>query len=634
MHKSIVASLLALSAAQPALAGGRLVFMNEDDQGKRIIMAKADGSDPQALTPEGEWSLYPDISADGRFVAYSRGSDEAHLGIVVKDLTRNVLEQWTAPNGMYLHSDLSADGRYLAFSGPIGRDNAQRIGVVDLQEARVAGPVSRGVGIDVYRPTVQVLESADAAYFPALSSSGTFVVFQRNVGTSKYIVRRDLLSGDETLLTAADGYAMAPTLSSDDRYLAYTQKVDDQWELYLKDLSTNTITQLTHTAFRDYAPAFRPDGGLVYAADPSGSFQLYEIPAAAIADGSYTARALPAIGGDAYAPSISGDLDYLQSTLPAIPNPGRSSFGAISHRGLVFVAGGHTGPEHTYPPESFSDRLDIYDPATKQWHQGASLTMARHGFSLAAYNGFIYTFGGFTYSADHTPGWKSVDLVERYDIAQDRWEVVGHLPRPRSSNVVAQVGTKVYLIGGWDSTPQFANDFDGRFHDAIDVYDLLTDTASTLTTRLQAPLRRALSGVVLGNEVLLVGGIGVGGSHFELLDNVTAFNTVSEQFHELQPLPFPTFAPAAGLLNGKLFVFGGMFKTGDMAFDYVNHVYELSLSRAGKWTHTGRHLQEMKGFSQVVNLGANTLGILGGHTYVGDEDHPIPTFETFGERTP
>ena len=74
-------------------------------------------------------------------------------------------------------------------------------------------------------------------------------------------------------------------------------------------------------------------------------------------------------------------------------------------------------------------------------------------------------------------------------------------------------------------------------------------------------------------------------------------------------------------------VFGGMFKTGPMNYEYVSHIYSMNMKES-IWRHTGRYLKETKGFSQVFNLNDKTLGILGGHHYLEGMDSPVSTFET------
>ncbi len=270
----------------------------------------------------------------------------------------------------------------------------------------------------------------------------------------------------------------------------------------------------------------------------------------------------------------------------------------------------------------------VYDAQTNAWKELAPRPVKAHGYELAAYGNYIYAFGGFAYSADHLPKWKSLDQIDRYNIAENKWETIGKLLSPRSSNAVVQIDDKAYIAGGWDSTPKAPNDLEGTFLSSIEVFNFKTETVETANFQLPLPLRRALTAIEHEGKIILVGGLGQGSSHFDLLNNVTSINPVDGAVKELEPLPFATFAPAAEILNGKLYVFGGMFKTGPMNFEYVSHIYELNIALSS-WAHTGRCLNETKGFSQVYKLDEKTLGILGGHRYFEGFDSPVSTFETF-----
>src|SRR5262249_42884206 len=150
-----------------------------------------------------------------------------------------------------------------------------------------------------------------------------------------------------------------------------------------------------------------------------------------------------------------------------------------------------------------------------------------------------------------------------------------------SSHVAVRIGTKVYLIGGWDSTPKTAGDTDGRFHPEIDVFDLATSTCSTAPERLPDPLRRAFSASVVGDSVVLAGGIAQGG-HVRLLANVTRFDPARGTFTDLAALPFPTFAPALGEQQGSLYLFGGMTGSAN-DYRYVDHIYRLPPGDGAGW---------------------------------------------------
>ncbi len=69
-----------------------------------------------------------------------------------------------------------------------------------------------------------------------------------------------------------------------------------------------------------------------------------------------------------------------------------------------------------------------------------------------------------------------------------------------------------------------------------------------------------LKGLEKNGNIVLIGGLGKGLSHFELLNRVTEINFNTGFTTELQPLPYATFAPAAEIIKNKIFMFGGMFK--------------------------------------------------------------------------
>ncbi len=311
--------------------------------------------------------------------------------------------------------------------------------------------------------------------------------------------------------------------------------------------------------------------------------------------------------------------------LPDLPAPGRSSFGVARIDDKIYVVGGHQGREHTYPPESFLDRLECYDAGTGEWSILSPRPVEAHGYDVVTDGPYLYAFGGFTYSEDHNPNWKSIPDVHRYDTRTDSWEKVGDLSTPRSSNVVVQVGRKAYLMGGWDSTPTSDGDKEGNFLSSVEVLDLDTGELSLAPYSIPDPVRRAFTAVEMDGEVILLGGLGEGSTHFEMLDRVTAVNPETGESRELPPLPFPTFAPGAGQIDGTLYLFGGLIREGEQGYRYVDTVYKLEPG-ASQWEDAGVRLHENKGFPMVVGMADGSLGVLGGHSY-DDGDAPVATFE-------
>jgi hypothetical protein len=624
-HLVLWTFLAGMLGLRPATVRERLVYVVESDSGQHIGIARADGSEPALLTSGPLVHLFPAIDAPATQVAFVEGPDVRHLGVIVMNLKTLARERFAPPTGMNLRPRFSGDGRYLAFSAQVG-NAAHRIAVLDLEKERKKGPHHTDPdGTRVYEPSPEYVPDSAPCFFPVLSSDGHWLVYHRQVGESRQIVYYELRHKVSRALTELGAYCTFPALSFDDRRVAYTRGRG----IEIQDLKTGTRYALTDGSVVDHAPTFRPDGSLVFSSSRGGHYELYEVVASEVGKERPAVRPLIRGAEGYYGPCCSGPTeDFVHQELyPSLPQPPRSSFGAVLTHGRIYLAGGHKGKEHTYPPESFMANLESYDIARKSWVTLAPRPVPCHGFQLTAYKDRLYAFGGFAHSADHRPRWKSLDVVDRYDIKTDSWRAVARLPRPRSSNVVAVFGSKAYLIGGWDSTPRSSGDFEGRFLPEVDIFDMETETVSTAPYSIPKPLRRALSAVVVGDEVILVGGLGVGSTHFELLDKVTAFNPVTGKAREWTPLPFPTFAPAIARVGDELLMMGGMHKLKATDYEYLNHIFHLN-SPEGRWVHTGRYLEETKGFSQVLDMGQGELAILGGHSYDTDEqDGPVSTFE-------
>ena len=155
-----------------------------------------------------------------------------------------------------------------------------------------------------------------------------------------------------------------------------------------------------------------------------------------------------------------------------------------------------------------------------------------------------------------------------------------------------------------------------------------TETATHANFQVPAKARRAFTATTRDGDIIIGGGITQGGRHFDMLAEVWSINPQnSTQWSRLPDLPFANFAPAMINLRGDLYIFGGMKMTKD-GYEYVNHVYKLQRNKKN-WVHSGRFLNERKGFVQPV-LYQEKAALLGGHSYdyVG-RDGPVSAFELF-----
>jgi len=605
-HVSLI-SVFFFSFTPVAIAD--LVFMKESQSGKSVFLQKSEGQNTVQLnhSPD-KMAIYPDISPDGKHVAYVEGPSPQNLQLVYRNLETQEERVFSSPRpGMVLHPKFTRNGKLLFFSmpGPRGKNT---IAFLDPSKAQSLSDAT-------------VIDSTEESYFPRPSSDGNFVVYQRNLNGKKEIVIYHRIDSEKTVL--AEG--MSPALSFDEQQIAYTSKQNQSWDVFTIQRKDKTIRQITNEPTDEMAPTFQLNGNIAFASNKSGHYRLYSI------DQEIWKPLLNAStpdDADYYSPQFTGNTEFKQDIKAAFIGNPRSSFGTVFHQGRLYQCGGHQGAEHTYPPESFSDQFQVYDPTLNQWTVLPPRPVKAHGYQLAAFGKYIYAFGGFAYSEQHKPRWKSLKQIDRYDTESGTWETIGELLTPRSSNVAVTIGHRVYLAAGWDSTPRFENDRDGTFLETIEIFDLETEKTSLADFQLPSPLRRALTGIQYEGKILLIGGLGQGASHFELINHVTAIDPETGKSAELSPLPFATFAPAAEVIHHQLYVFGGMFKMSETNYDYVSHIYQMNLQQ-GTWSHTGRYLQETKGFSQVFKLNHHTLGILGGHHYFEGYDLPVNTFETF-----
>lgn len=90
--------------------------------------------------------------------------------------------------------------------------------------------------------------------------------------------------------------------------------------------------------------------------------------------------------------------------------------------------------------------VERYDPVTDRWTLLTTSKPTRvSNISAAAIGERIYVPGGL--AADGEP----TTIVEAFDLANESWEQVAPLPRPRSAYALAVHGEQLYLFGGRDA---------------------------------------------------------------------------------------------------------------------------------------------------------------------------------------
>ena len=178
-------------------------------------------------------SVWPDISADGRFVAFSSSSSnlvpqdtngtsdvfvhDRQTGETTRVSVDSTGNQWYRESSYPL--SISADGRYVAFaSANLAPGGIWEVFVHDRQ----TGETTR---VSVDSSGNQAFASSEQ---PAISDDGRYVAFRAVWGTKNHIFVRDRVMGITTSMSVdsagnlGNGGSAYPAISADGRYVAFS----------------------------------------------------------------------------------------------------------------------------------------------------------------------------------------------------------------------------------------------------------------------------------------------------------------------------------------------------------------------------------------------------------------------------
>jgi N-acetylneuraminic acid mutarotase len=136
-----------------------------------------------------------------------------------------------------------------------------------------------------------------------------------------------------------------------------------------------------------------------------------------------------------------------------------------------------------------------------------------HPAALAAANGKIYVMGGFVAPATKAiplgAAWEPVSDAYEFNPATDSWKTLAPLPGKRGAATAAEVGGKIYVIGGattmdGDKAPFFTAFGPAKVVGTNEVYDPATNKWETRNP-MSVPRNHAFGGVVNG-KIYVIGG--------------------------------------------------------------------------------------------------------------------------------
>ncbi|MBZ5511592.1 MAG: Tol-Pal system beta propeller repeat protein TolB [Acidobacteriia bacterium] len=269
-HRFADEIIFRLGGGIPGIAESKIAFVSSRDGHKEIWLMDYDGANQRPLTHLGSIALSPRISPDGSRVAFSAITGGGwNIGMYSLDLGRTV--SFPRFGGTNLSPAWAPDGKQIAFSS--SRSGDPEIFVADSDGSHLRR-VTAYRGPDV-APVWNPKTGAQIAWVSGRSGLPQI-----------YLMEAD---GTNPQRITDQGYAVSPSWSPNGQYLAfawirhYGPGMPGAQDIYVMDIASKQIVQLTHEAGRNDFPSWSPDGRhLVFQSNRAGGEQIWTM----LADGT------------------------------------------------------------------------------------------------------------------------------------------------------------------------------------------------------------------------------------------------------------------------------------------------------------------------------------------------------------
>lgn len=232
----------------------------------------------------------------------------------------------------------------------------------------------------------------------------------------------------------------------------------------------------------------------------------------------------------------------------------------------IYVIGGQSGA-------GLFGIVQIYNATTNTWSSGAPLPGGQTRYqadNAAAINGKIYMAGGWY-------GGCSSNALFIYDIASNSWSNGAGMPGLSAQGITGVINGKLYVTTAAACATGYQN--------YLYSYDPVANSWAVLPSSPSAHANPA--GGVINGKLYVAGGYNwVGGTTAVLSNQLDVYDPVANSWSTLASMPTALFTQASGIMNGKLYVAGGINSSSSKVstlyiYDPVSNTWSTGTSMPG-----------------------------------------------------
>ena len=234
----------------PGVFSTRIAYITKAGNRYQLLVADADGADPQVIVTSNEPIISPRWSPDGTRIAYVSFEQKKPV-VYVQNLANGSRQAVANFRGSNSAPAWSPDGRRLAVT--LTKDGGSQVYVMSAD------------GTNAQRVMTSNAIDTEAAFTP----DGGSLLFTSDRGGTPQVYRLSLGSGAVERLTFDGSYNVSPRPTPDGKAFVFVRRDGGRFQIAIQDLATRQVQVLTSGPV-DESPSLAPNGKLILYANESG----------------------------------------------------------------------------------------------------------------------------------------------------------------------------------------------------------------------------------------------------------------------------------------------------------------------------------------------------------------------------